>query len=126
MAQFTDFNNSLAALKSTSDIALKKDADSVKQSIKNLILTNKGERLMQPDLGCKIRNLLFENFTPQTTITARQIITETIEKYEPRAELINIAISPAPDNNYLFISILFNLINNQDQQVLDLEIERIR
>ena len=126
MAQFTDFNNSLAALRSTGDIALKKDADSVKQSIKNLVLTDKGERLMQPAIGCKIRSLLFENFTPQTSIAARQIIIETIEKYEPRAEVINVKISSAPDNNYLFISILFNLINNQDQQVLDLEIERIR
>ena len=61
MATFTDFNNSLAFLPSTGDIALKKDADSVKQSIKNLVLTDKGERLMQPRIGCNIRELLFEN-----------------------------------------------------------------
>lgn len=126
MATFTDFNNSFAFLPSTGDLALKKDVDSVKQSIKNLILTDKGERLMQPDIGCKVRSLLFDNFSPQTKIVARQTITETIEQYEPRAELINISISPDPDNNYMFISIVFNLINNQDQQVLDLEIERIR
>ncbi len=126
MANFTDFNNSFTALPSTGDLALKKDVDSVKQSIKNLIFTDKGERLMQPDIGCKIRSLLFDNYTPQTSITARQIISETVEKYEPRAEIINIKISPDPDNNYLFISVVFNLINNQDQQVLDLEIERIR
>jgi len=126
MATFTDFNNSFAVLPSTGDLAVKKDVESVKQSIKNLVLTDKGERLMQPDIGCKVRSLLFDNFSPQAKLVARQTITETIEQHEPRAELINIKISPDPDNNYMFISILFNLINNQDQQVLDLEIERIR
>tara|TARA_Y100001972_G_scaffold113802_1_gene148875 strand:+ start:739 stop:1119 length:381 start_codon:yes stop_codon:yes gene_type:complete len=126
MATFTDFNNSFAFLPSTGDLALKKEADSVKQSIKNLVLTDKGERLMQPDIGCKIRSLLFENFTPQTSIVARQTIEETIQQFEPRAQLINIQISASPDSNYMFVSILFNLINNKDEQVLNLELARIR
>jgi len=126
MATFTDFNNSLAFLPSTGDIALKKDADSVKQSIKNLVLTDKGERLMQPRIGCNIRELLFENFTPQAKLVAKQTISETIDQFEPRAELINVQISSAPDNNSMYVSIIFNLINNAQEQVLDLELERIR
>ena len=69
---------------------------------------------------------LFENFTPQTSIVARQTIEETIQQFEPRAQLINIQISASPDSNYMFVSILFNLINNKDEQVLNLELARIR
>ncbi len=126
MATFTDFNNSFTILPATGDLAVKKDVDSVKQSIKNLVLTDKGERLMQPTIGCKLRTLLFENFTPQAKIVAKQTITETIEQFEPRAQLLNIEISNSPDNHAMYVSIIFNLINNEQQQVLDLEIERIR
>ena len=62
MAIFSDFNNSFAVHPVKKDLSLKTDADSVKQAVKNLILTDKGERLMQPRIGCKIRSLLFENF----------------------------------------------------------------
>ena len=126
MATFTDFNNSFTFLPATGDLAVKRDVDSVKQSIKNLVLTDKGERLMQPKIGCKLRSLLFENFTPQAKIVAKQTISETIEQFEPRAQLLNIEISNSPDSYAMYVSIIFNLINNEQQQVLDLEIERIR
>lgn len=126
MATFTDFNNSFAFLPSTGDLAVKNDVDAVKQSVKNLILTDKGERLFQPDVGCKIRGLLFENFTPQTKLVAKQTIEETISQFEPRAEILNIQISQSPDNNSMYVNIMFNLINSEETQTLDLEIERIR
>ena len=102
------------------------DADSVKQSIKNLILTDRGERLFQPNIGCKIRSLLFENFTPQTKIAAKATIEETIHEFEPRAQLIDIDISGAPDNNAMVVSVIFNLINSPEPNTLELEIERVR
>ena len=126
MAIFTDFNNSFAFLPSTGDLAMKKDVDAVKQSIKNLVLTDKGERLMQPRVGCKLRSLLFENFTPQAKIVAKQTIEETIDQYEPRAQLRNVQVASSPDNNAMYVSIVFNLINNEQEQVLDLELDRIR
>jgi phage baseplate assembly protein W len=126
MAIFTDFNNSFAIHPPTGDLSLKNDADSVKQSIKNLVLTDKGERLFQPNIGCKIRSLLFENFTPQSKTVAKQTIEQTIEQYEPRAQLINIDISSSPDNNYMYVSVMFNLINSPTAQTLELELERVR
>ena len=96
------------------------------QSIKNLILTDRGERLFQPNIGCKIRSLLFENFTPQTKIAAKATIEETIHEFEPRAQLIDINISGDPDNNAMLVSVIFNLINSPEPNTLELEIERVR
>ena len=101
MATFQDFNTSLAVHPVNGDLSLKQDFDAVKQSIKNLVLTDKLERPMQPTIGCDIRKSLFENFSPQTIVMAKQQIAETVGQYEPRAELINIEASADEDNNAL-------------------------
>ena len=81
---------------------------------------------MQPTIGCDIRKSLFENFTPQTIMMAKQQIAETVGQYEPRAEIINIEASPDEDNNLLNLSIIFNLINSDVEQNLSLVLERVR
>ena len=126
MATFTDFNTSLAVHPVNGDLSLKNDAAAVKQSIKNLVLTDKLERPMQPTIGCDIRKSLFENFTPQTIMMAKQQITEAIEQFEPRANLINVTASPDEDNNLLNIGIIFSLINSEREEILNLVLERVR
>lgn len=126
MATFQDFNTSLAVHPVNGDLSLKQDFDAVKQSIKNLVLTDKLERPMQPTIGCDIRKSLFENFSPQTIVMAKQQIAETIGQYEPRAELINIEASADEDNNALNITILFSLINSDIEETLSLVLERVR
>ena len=126
MAIFSDFNTSFAVHPVKKDISLKTDVDAVKQSVRNLILTDKGERLMQPNVGCKVRSLLFENISAQTILLVKTTITDTITQYEPRAIVENVKVSADPDNNNLNVSILFSLINNSNVEQLDLILERIR
>ena len=126
MATFQDFNTSLAVHPVNGDLSLKQDFDAVKQSIKYLVLTDTLERPMQPTIGCDIRKSLFENFSPQTIVMAKQQIAETIGQYEPRAELINIEASADEDNNALNITILFSLINSDIEETLSLVLERVR
>ena len=101
-------------------------SDQVKANIINVLLTERGERPMQPTIGCDIRKSLFENFSPQTIVMAKQQIAETIGQYEPRAELINIEASADEDNNALNITILFSLINSDIEETLSLVLERVR
>ena len=61
---YQDFKKDLEISPVSSDLTVNKDEDAVKESIKNLILTDRGERLMQPDLGGDINAMLFENITP--------------------------------------------------------------
>lgn len=56
----------------------------VTRSIRNLLLTNPGERLYQPDLGSGIRQLLFEPISDFTTNTLGRFIEDTISKHEQR------------------------------------------
>ena len=126
MAIFSDFNTSLAKHPIKGDLAIKTDVDAVKQSIKNLVLTNKMERPFQPTLGCDIRKSLFENISPTTIVLAKQTIIETLERHEPRCNIINIKASSDEDSNALFITIVFSVINNADTQELNLVLERVR
>jgi|TARA_R110002074_G_scaffold317811_5_gene488269 phage baseplate assembly protein W len=123
---FADFNTSLVTHPIKKDLSLKTDVKAVTQSLKNLLLTDKGERLFQPNVGTNIRQLLFENFTPQTTTLLKQFIAETIDNHEPRANLLDVTVSPDPDNNSLLVSLIVEVINNQDPVTLNLVLERIR
>ena len=126
MATFTDFNNSLAIHPIKKDLAVKTDVEAVKQSIKNLVLTNKMERPFQPTLGCDIRRALFENISPATIVFAKQAIVETLERHEPRCNIINIKASADDENNALYITIVFSVINSNDVNELNLVLERVR
>lgn len=126
MSTFSDFNNSFAIHPSKKDLALKSDVNAVVQSIKSLLLTDRGERLFQPDVGSNIRQMLFENYTPQTTILLKQFINETIESFEPRAEIIDVSVSPDDDNNTMNVRIMVRIVNATEPVTMDLILERIR
>ena len=123
---FSDFNMSFATHDTTKDLSVLKNENSVKQAIKNLILTDVFERPFQPGIGCNIRNVLFELFSPQTSDRAKTYIRETIEQYEPRASIKDISVSPNLDQNTLAATIKFSIINTVEIQNLTVLVERIR
>ena len=108
------------------DVAVKTNEEAVKQSIRNLIQTNRGERLFQPNLGGDIRRLLFENSTPQTILLMREIISQAIREHEPRANLIDLVVAPNESANAIAVSITFNVINRQEPVSLNVVLDRVR
>lgn len=123
---YSDFHKDLRISPISKDLALLKDEDAVKQSIRNLILTDPGERLMQPFIGGGVRAMLFENITPGVLKIIETQCRTTIETYEPRAELIDVTASSQYDDNKVNVKIQF-YIRNVDRPIsLDLILERIR
>lgn len=110
----------------SADLLKLSDEQSVKESIKNLIMTNRGERLFQPEVGCDIRRLLFDNFTPDRLIIAKELIRTTLKNYEPRAGLIGVDVISGIDDNSISITITFNIINREEPVVLTLTLDRVR
>ena len=62
---YSDFKKDLEISPLSQDLTVFKDEDSVKESIRNILLTDRGERLMQPTIGGNLRAMLFENITHQ-------------------------------------------------------------
>lgn len=123
---YSDFKKDLSVSPLSSDLALFKNEDAVKESLKNLILTDRGERLMQPNLGGNIRAALFENMTPAGLKLIEEQIRTTIEIYEPRAEIIDVIVNGNLNDNAVKVTVKF-FVKNQEQPVeLDVFLERTR
>jgi phage baseplate assembly protein W len=123
---YTDFKKDLSVSPLSEDLALFKNEDSVKEAIKNLVLTDRGERLMQPNLGGNIRAMLFENMTPASLKLIEEQVKTVIEIYEPRAEVLDVIVNGSLDDNTVKVTVKF-FITNQEQPVeLDVFLERTR
>jgi len=117
-----DFNRNAV----TNDVAVVEDVIAVKRSVKNLIQTNFYERPFHPELGCGIRELLFENFTPMTKIFLQRKIEEVLINYEPRINLQNVAVDDDQDNNRLVVDIYFYVVGVPGPQVVQTFLQRVR
>jgi uncharacterized protein len=110
----------------TGKLVRKTNRDAVKQSVKSLIMTNFYERPFKPDLGCGIRNLLFENYHPAIIEEMKSAIAGVIRNYEPRADIFEIDVDGRPDQNSVSITIVFFVLNDSSPVTLNVLLERIR
>ena len=94
--------------------------DAVKNNIRNLLKTNQGERLMQPNLGINLRQLLFEKIDAETLVSVQNRILDTMEIWLPFVEVRDIRIvndDSRTDANQIVVNILFNI--KQDPNTVD-------
>ena len=71
--------------------------EQIKSDLLVLLLTNPGERVMLPDFGTPLRNLVFEPNDPTIVNKTRQMIAESIRKWEPRVQIEDIIVSNTID-----------------------------
>ncbi len=123
---YSDFKKNLEVSPLSLDLTLNKDEDAVKESIVNLLLTDRGERLMQPNIGGNLRAMLFENITPGVLVMIENQVRLTLDLYEPRAEIIDVLVTSNIDDNVVKIQIEFYISNNQQPISVDVFLERTR
>jgi phage baseplate assembly protein W len=123
---YTDFDKELTRHPVSNDVSRKINEESVKESIKNLILTDRGERPFQPEVGCDVRSLLFENVSEDTFANIRTMIETTIQSFEPRCELLGVDVTGRTDSNEVSVTITFFVINNEEATTLNILLNRVR
>lgn len=123
---FSDFLTDLTPHPITKDLARVRNDQSVRQAIKNLILTNYNERMFQPQIGSNVARSLFEPNDSVMRDDLEDAIRNTIEYNEPRAQLLSVDVLPAPDQYTVSINIVFALINTTEPQSLDVILRRVR
>ena len=123
---YRDFHKDLTLNPISSDLAVKTNEDAIKESLKNLVLTNRGERLMQPNIGSDVRASLFENATPVTLKVLQERVKDVINNFEPRVSLIDVDVTSLYDDNRVQVTIYFYIRNREDPLTLDILIERVR
>jgi phage baseplate assembly protein W len=123
---YSDFLHTFLPHPATGQISRKTNVDAVKMSIRNLILTDKYERLKNPRIGSNIRRHLFELFTPMTAEYLKSDIQQTIEQSEPRARILQLDVTPNEDQNEMRVNLLFSIVTSQEPQQLELTLYRVR
>jgi len=99
------------------DLVVVKDKAAIIQAVTALLLTNKGERPFQPDLGCDIRRSLFEPLDYATAGLIRSQVVEVLGKYEPRIDVENVNVKPDIDSNGYEVELYFRIVGRDDEVV---------
>jgi len=123
---FSDFTRNLEQIPGRGDTSRVINENAVRQSIRNLIMTDRGERLMQPNIGCDIRGSLFENIDPSTILILEQNIKSTLRTYEPRCIVKGVEIIGNIDRNDLKVKIVFSVINTATLSTVTVDLNRVR
>ena len=111
---FKDISLSFKKHPVTNDIAVLKNADAIKRSVRNLVQTIPNERFFNSTIGSEVKNLLFNNALGfidfgTAAIIEKQIIT-TIENYEPRVSNLEVNVEPRPDTNEFEVNVIFDIV----------------
>ena len=124
---YSDFLNSFAATPFGNQLGRAINEQSVSQSIRNIILTNLGERFFAPYFGASVYNSLFELDTVINTSSLELNIQNALKNSEPRANIIEINVNIDYQNqNDILINIVYNLINNINPINLSVVLKRVR
>ena len=113
---FKDFNLNFKPHPVTEDLQVVKDSADIKQSIKSLLLTRRGERLFNSDLGTSLSDLLFEPLDFGTAALIRDEIFEVIGTYESRIDIIELNVDTNADDNGYDIQLEYVIRGRSDLQ----------
>jgi hypothetical protein len=107
----------------TYDVRPIKDLNAIKQSVKNLVLSNFTDRPFQPHLGSNVTALLFELADVGTAIAMREEIKRVLAEHEPRVTDVTVQISDNSDANAYQVTVgyLAVIANTYDETTLYLE-----
>jgi len=111
---FKDLNITFKPHPITGDLIVTKDEAAIKQAIVNLLLTNKGERFFDANLGSSISELLFEPLDFGTAAMVSAEVQNTLTFYEPRIKVLSVNAVPDFEQNGFDIELFFEIIGRED------------
>jgi phage baseplate assembly protein W len=107
-------------------IALSRRERDIEEAIAIILLTPKGQRIMRPDFGCRIHDLVFAPNDASTAGLASYYVEEALTMWEPRIRLIDITAEPDPERpEHLLITIVYEVKATYDQRTLVFPFYRI-
>jgi len=107
---FKDISMSFQINPINSDTIVVKNETAISRSIRNLVLTNPGERFFNPKLGSRISEILFDNADDISAAALREEIEETINVYEPRVKLTDVRVKPDFEGHSFDVTIVYDII----------------
>lgn len=112
MPVFSDLNQS-TPLSQT----LIEDYDSIVQSIKNILTTSRNTRVMLPEFGCDLQDILFDIMDEASEILVKNVVVAAISRWEPRVyvDYSQTSVRAVQDEHAYYVIIVFKIVNLGDQ-----------
>jgi phage baseplate assembly protein W len=107
---FLDISSSFQVNPLNFDLISLKNETAIARSVRNLVLTTPGERFFNKNLGSRVSQSLFENIDDINASIIKDEITNTINNFEPRVELIEVFVSLDYDNHTFNVTIQYNIV----------------
>jgi len=126
MTRFSDIDLNFTRNPVTKDVSIKYDDEAIKGAVRNLILTDAGERPFQPTLGGSIRSLLFEPATPVISTEIEARIRNVLRSFEPRVSLISVLVRINNDSNSFDVTIAFRVKGDSRPILVPITLKRLR
>lgn len=108
------------------DVALRRDEEAIKRSLRNLILYRRGEKPFHPEISSGVQDMLFELIEPVMVIELKKRISEVIQNYEKRVSNAIVSIVDVLDRNEIRITIHFTIRNVQRVFSTTIALQRLR
>mgnify|MGYP001329254523 FL=1 len=127
ISSFKDLSITFKKHPVTDDLITVKNNAAISQAIKNLLLTNRGERPFQPQIGSGVHDLLFEPLDYGTASMIKSEITATLSQFEPRIDILNIMCYINDADNGFDIELQYTIKGRDDRPVaVEFFLERTR
>jgi phage baseplate assembly protein W len=95
------------------------DRNEIEQAIDIILSTSLGQRVMRPDFGCRLFELVFAPNNTQTAAQARRYVEEALGMWEPRIQVQQVEVrQDTQDRNVLLIQITYELKATHDRRSL--------
>ena len=107
---FKDISMTFQSNPLNEDLIALKNANAIARSVRNIVMTVPGEKFFNPTFGSRISESLFENIDDITATVIIDEITESIDNYEPRVDLLDVQAFPDYDNNSFDVTIIYEII----------------
>ena len=108
--EFKDISMSFETNPLNDDLIALKNSSAIARSIRNIVFTQPGEKFFNPDFGSRITESLFENMDEVSSLAIRDEIENSITRFEPRVNVIEVKVIPNFEANEMNATIVYEIV----------------
>ena len=108
--EFKDISMSFETNPLNDDLIALKNSSAIARSIRNIVFTQPGEKFFNPDFGSRITESLFENMDEVSALAIRDEIENSITRFEPRVNVIEVKVIPNFEANEMKATIVYEIV----------------
>ena len=108
--EFKDISMSFETNPLNDDLIALKNSSAIARSIRNIVFTQPGEKFFNPDFGSRITESLFENMDEVSALAIRDEIENSITRFEPRVNVIEVKVIPNFEANEMNATIVYEIV----------------